>query len=613
MKKFKKIMALVIAMAMVLSMSLTAFADGAASDYKITITNAVEGHTYTAYQIFAGTKASKDATDDVLGDITWGDGINETGKGALATKYGVDASDAKAAQKISEKIISGENPTADDKDDAAVAFADTVGTNVVAAKGHTGTLSGTTYTINNLPAGYYMIVDSYTPATGEVEGKDYTISRYMLQVVGDTSVVNKADKPTVDKNIDGSKDQDGKVNTDTKVNSTNIGDSVPYKVTSKVPEMTGYESYYFVLNDTMTEGLTFNDDVVVKIGSKTLEGVTITSETSAEDAAAARTSDGETFYVETSKDGTNTKIKIVFNNFVQYESLVGQDIVVTYSATLNEKAKVDETANKNEVELVYSNKPGEDSGGEPGTPDEPKPGEVTGKTPKTTTETYSTVLKLKKVDGVDNTKTLTGAKFKITATKKNSIALVNSEIYVEDAQGTFYMLKDGTYTETAPVTTEEGYTADKYDDTTKKYKKVTVVTKETVPDTQTFQVEGYVKSDGTLTFTGLSEGEYEITELVAPTGYNLLTDPIKVGIDYSYDAAASKITWLAPEKLTDNSTENPVTYNTTSKAFEIDIENNKGAGLPETGGIGTTIFYVIGAILVLGAGVVMVTRRRMDA
>lgn len=47
--------------------------------------------------------------------------------------------------------------------------------------------------------------------------------------------------------------------------------------------------------------------------------------------------------------------------------------------------------------------------------------------------------------------------------------------------------------------------------------------------------------------------------------------------------------------------------------LDADIENKQGAELPSTGGIGTTIFYILGAILVLGAGIVLVTRRRMSA
>ena len=102
--------------------------------------------------------------------------------------------------------------------------------------------------------------------------------------------------------------------------------------------------------------------------------------------------------------------------------------------------------------LVYSNDPTKDGGGNPDTPNEPKPDEVTGQTPESRTDTFTTQLKITKVDGQNTTKTLAGAKFKITGTKK----------------------------ETAPVTADQGYTADQYDSTTQKYKKVTTIGKTTV-------------------------------------------------------------------------------------------------------------------------------------
>ena len=115
-------------------------------------------------------------------------------------------------------------------------------------------------------------------------------------------------------------------------------------------------------------------------------------------------------------------------------------------------------------------------------------------------------------------------------------------------------------------------------------------------------------STGVLTIKGLSEGDYEIEELIAPTGYNLLTDKVNVKIDYTYAEATNKVTWSVKSGSTEG-----VTYDTANKAFKVDIKNNSGTALPETGGIGTTIFYIVGAILVLFAGVVLVTRRRMSA
>ena len=92
--------------------------------------------------------------------------------------------------------------------------------------------------------------------------------------------------------------------------------------------------------------------------------------------------------------------------------------------------------------------------------------------------------------------------------------------------------------------------------------------------------------EGKAKFEGLENGEYELIEVEAPKGYNLLTTPTPVTIAGS-DSDESKLT------------------------IKSTIENKSGAQLPSTGGIGTTMFYVFGAALVIGAGVLMVTMRRM--
>ncbi|MBR1812548.1 MAG: LPXTG cell wall anchor domain-containing protein [Lachnospiraceae bacterium] len=131
-----------------------------------------------------------------------------------------------------------------------------------------------------------------------------------------------------------------------------------------------------------------------------------------------------------------------------------------------------------------------------------------------------------------------------------------------------------------------------------------------------------VDADGMLYIVGLADG-VELTgeETVAPTGYNKLTgevtlSPTKMeeeifntsGTRY-YDAAGN----LVKEEVTGGSTKTVTKNLSDLDATAVKVVNNKGTELPSTGGIGTTIFYVIGAILVLGAGILLVTRRRMNA
>ena len=209
MKNIRKLMTLVLGLVLALAMgSMSVFAAG---DGSITINNAVEGHTYTAYQIFSG-----DFSDGTLSNIDWGTGINDAGKAALKTAY--ELPETASAADVAKEIGTG--------DAAAVAFADYVGSNT--ATGATGTFADGTYTISGLEDGYYMIVDTYTPAADE---KDVTYSRYMVQLVDTATVNNKAEKPEVDKKI-----VEGSAKVD--ANSANIGDEITYELTSKVPDMT---------------------------------------------------------------------------------------------------------------------------------------------------------------------------------------------------------------------------------------------------------------------------------------------------------------------------------------------------------------------------------------
>lgn len=127
-------------------------------------------------------------------------------------------------------------------------------------------------------------------------------------------------------------------------------------------------------------------------------------------------------------------------------------------------------------------------------------------------------------------------------------------------------------------------------------------------------------AQGQLVIRGLPSDEtLTITEIDAPDGYNKLTatetlTPVKVGEEIT--SSEKTIYYDADGKVTDEQTETSytkTTYNVDLLKEAKQILNQKGTELPSTGGIGTTIFYIIGAILVIGAGVVLVTRRRMNA
>lgn len=531
---FSVFLTCVLAFTMAFAMGLTA----SAADYTITITKPAGDidRTYEAYQIFQGN-----LDGNTLSDIEWGTGIDGA---AFLTELKKNASFTSCtdAKTVAEKLAA----FTDDSDEA-VAFAKLAGKLLTTA---TATSSTGKITV---PAGYYLLKDVTTVT-------DDALSLNILKVVKDVTVNPKADHPTVDKKIGTD------ISSGVAANEATIGDKVPFVIASKVPKMQGYTKYFFVLNDSMTAGLTYNKDVAIKIGTTTL---------------------APTAYDVTYDTAANT-MKIVIKDFIQYKSEAGKDIVVTYSATLNEKADLTQAGNKNTVKLTYSNNPNVDYKGD----NEPDSTDPVGVTPEHVTVTYSTQLQLTKVDGADNKVKLEGVEFQITGTSIKT-AVSKGEYFKQDAAGTYYQLKDGTFTETAPTTETES----KYVSTSVKYAKVTDTAEQT--KMQKVTASGTTDANGLITFEGLGAGTYYITELKTKSGYNLLTAPITVTITAA--PSATGCGWTVSSNATFE--ENMV---------KLTVENNKGSVLPITGGIGTTIFYVIGCLLVCGAAVMAITKKKLS-
>ena len=109
-----------------------------------------------------------------------------------------------------------------------------------------------------------------------------------------------------------------------------------------------------------------------------------------------------------------------------------------------------------------------------------------------------------------------------------------------------------------------------------------------------------VGEDGRIIFTGLGEGHYTLSESKTPAGYNTIDDII---FDVKFDKDTQKFS------VEDASA--PITLG--ENTLQADIINQSGSLLPSTGGIGTTIFYVVGGILVIGAGILLVAKKRMSS
>lgn len=569
MKKARKLITFILAAVMVLSMSMNVWA------VDITITNGATGSEYAAYKLLNAT-ASEDKYAYTLNDA-YEDILIE----AIET---VSNDDDVTSEEIIPYIqgLSGE-----ENKDKLRKFANAVYAGIkesgLAADVTTATDSNT---FSDVAQGYYLIAETEIGDWGENESDD-TYSLVMLDTAvadadGIIEIQTKEERPTLTKKIikddyaEGNDYAEGVVE-----NNLGIGSKVQFELKATIPsDANQYDSYYCIFSDKLSPGLTFD--------AATL---TVTQD--------GNNLDADDYVVYTGNDADGNTFQVALKDA---KSLAGKEIKVTYWAELNENAEiVDSTSNTNTAKLTYSNDPntqyGDDTDEKPGKPDDPTV--PMGETPELVTKTYTTGIKLLKTDG---TAPLTGAEFQITGTSLVNV-IVSGDAFVETnpGDGTYYKLKNGTYTQDAPNGNES-----EYDSLTKNYNKVTGPTK-MGENEQIVNVKAFVDTNGVLTFTGLGEGIYTITETTVPAGYNKAKD-IEVKIEWN-EGEGDK--WTVSYKNVGDAEYSPLTDEDSDNLFDLTVVNNTGSELPSTGGIGTTIFYIVGGALVLFAVVLLVTKKRM--
>ena len=263
MKHCKKIASLLLAVVMVFALATTAFAEE--TTYSITINNSTEGHTYEAYQIFTGDLATNEAGAKVLSNIVWGSGVSEAGQTALG-----DAA-AKAETLKTE---------ADAK-----AFAKEVAPYLTTAAGSANTVTDGKYVISGLAAGYYLVKDQ----DGSLTGDNDSYTEYIVKVVSNTTATPKSDVPTVEKKVKDTNDSTGETSGWQDSADYDIDDSVPFQLKATLADnVSAYTTYKVVFHDTLSKGLTYNNDAKVYIDGTETNGFTVTATVNADGTTTDR-------------------------------------------------------------------------------------------------------------------------------------------------------------------------------------------------------------------------------------------------------------------------------------------------------------------------------------
>ena len=498
-KAMKKLMAALLAVAMVCAMAIPAFAaDGSSSTStaavtKYTITAPKNGHTYEIYQIFTGDYDPSNKT--MLANIKWGE--NGTGTVGAAVEQNVlnalSAVASSASDKAKLDVI--ENYVKLDTTPVAIV---TNGSSV------------------EVVGGYYLIKDK----DGSLSGSEpYTT--YLVSVVGHVTINPKSSAvPEFNKKLKDTNDSTGEVSRWQDSADYDIGDYIPFRLQGTVPaDYDSYSTYYYAFHDKEEAGLTFDPDSVEVFVGDEVTGTKITTGYTVDTSPA----DGCTF-------------EIVFDDLKNVTGVTANStITVTYKSKLNDNAVLGAHGNVNQAKLEYSNNPR---------------GSGTGTTPWDNVIVFTYKVVVNKIDQDNNS--LEGAEFTLTKKINGADDFVQSMTIDADNKALF-------------------------------------------------------------TLSGLDDGEYTLTETKTPAHYNTIS-PITFTVN-----AEHEIEWISTRdnvltSLSGNKVIGEITFDVdkTAGSLSTNVVNNIGTTLPGTGGIGTTIFYVVGGGLMVAAAILLITKKRME-
>ena len=522
----------------------------AAPVYSITIQHPREltDHVYEAYQIFTG---NIDATGNILSDVEWGNGIDAAGLLAdleLNELWKDKVEPTTSAQQMAD-LLSHKETT----DSMMVAFRRAAGANLTATVAASAgeKISDDPLTYNNKDAsGNYSLI---LPAAGYylVKDKDGTLDN--TPETATNYILRVVGEDTLNpKGSSVTVDKnimDG--GTEKKAADYSIGDTVHFVVTGTMPS-------------NLSAFTTSTHPFFYEFGDIMSEGLTYTDgtvkiyiENHGEKLLWENPAAPAAPYYTVSYDSAANKLAVTFADLLDAAKTAGRTIdastilYLEYDAVLNEKAEIGEPGNINAADITFSNDPYSNN---------------RGKTPEDYAWAFTWELDVTKVDDQGN-------------------KLANAEFV-------FYRLTEGA----------EEYVILNADNTVKGWTK-------TLADATTI----VSPAGGLMPIIGLEADTYFLKETKSPDGYNLLDEPIEVvitatakgvGTDgYTYEIENITIKMGLGEQTNGDVETGIVAGN---------VVNKSGAVLPETGGIGTTIFYLLGSTMALAAVILLITKKRMS-
>ena len=533
-KVIKKLLAALLAVAMLCAMAIPAFA----YNYWETEEDLGTNHCYDAFQIFTGDVTGNDTDGFKISNVGWGSSIahpNEflaqlTKDSTIGGEFETSFTPQEAAAVISQWS---------DSDNNSIAFARCVCNYVYSDGNSTPVLQGGhTNGFKLEEAGYYLIVDTSSFSSDANNDSYHAYNSFLLKVNQanyHVQITPKVVKPTVEKKVYDNDDNSSWGDNDGWGSSADhaINEEFKFKLTATLPASNVhvydyYDKYTVIFNDTLSEGITFDRLDTVEITNGTTSQVIDSNKYTLYEKQPYLTLGIDD--VKTCASGLN------LND--------GATITVTYTAHLNDKAFVNTTSgssteNKNSVQLQYSNNPKDSEA-------------YWGFTPESEVRVYTYQLNNTKYHDDDNpNNVLAGAGFRLYSDKD-----CTEEQEIKLKKNT----TDGTY---SPYFGEDAGD------------------------------EMFSDEHGQFNVKGLDAGTYYLKETNPPAGYSACAD----------------------KKIVISATHTEYNVNLSGESnLNNKIINIKAGGitLPSTGGIGTTLFYVVGGGLMVAAIVLLVTKKRME-